>query len=143
MYREEETIEVAKPEEATSPESESRHTYTDYVSMGGRLDEENYARVMKKAEEESGAGITSSYARAQVATIADISGISLEHIRDEVGLDPVVIYEILRNDKIPKEVANHHSQMIDQQLLVESLRMLGAQSATLAIIAKHPHITFN
>lgn len=142
MYREEEAVENEMPNATSSPEGELRFVYADYVSIGGRLDEESYSQVMKKAEQESMSGITGNFARAQTATIANVSGISLEAIHQEAGLDPVSIYEILRSDKIPAGVSDHHSQMNDQQLLVESLRMLGQQDAVNAIIATHPHIIF-
>ena len=142
MYKEEETTEVGMSEQTTSHEGESRYSYADYISMGGRIDEENYTRVIQMAQDEAGASAVTKFTLFQTATIAGTSDISLEAIHAETGINPVCIYSILRSDKIPREVRDHHSQMNDQQLLVESLRMLGAHSAIDAIIAKHPHITF-
>ena len=146
MYREEETGEVEVLKTVATPEGGLVYTYGDYVAHGGRIDEDNYTRVMQRAQNESSVGAVGAeenYAQLQTATIANASGVSLEKIRDEVGLDPVCIYGILRSDKFPTKTTNHHGQMTDEQLLVEALRMLGEQSAVDSIIAKYPHISFN
>lgn len=123
-------------------ERESPYSYEGYVAMGGRIDEENYHRVMKRASEESG-HFTVDQMRDQTRLTAEISGISLDAIRDDVGIDPRCIYEILRHDVKPVDAEHHHSQMCDQKLLVESLRMLEQGDAAQAIINRHPNISFS
>ena len=131
------------PEEtAAIIEREPPYSYEGYIALGGRIDEENYQRVMKRASEES-SHFRVNQLRDQTRSTADVSGISLDVVRDEACIDPRCIYEILRYDVKPADVKDHHSQMCDQQLLVESLRMLEQGSAAQAIIDRHPHISFN
>lgn len=136
--------EVKMPNDTIAdPEVEMDYSYAGYVALGGRIDEENYSRVMKRVREESQADFAEDFANDQTKITADISGISLDAIRNETGVDPRFIYGILRHDIGPDDVEHHHGQMSDQQLLVESLRMLEQGSAAQAIIARHPHIQFN
>ncbi len=123
------------------PQSVGVYSYGRYLALGGRIDEENYGRVMKRVIAES--GLVQHFARIQTSTTAAISGISLCAVRDETGVDPRFIYGILRHDVASDNIKHHHSQMSDQELLVESLRMLERKEESLAVIAKHPHITFS
>lgn len=129
-------------ETAATIEHEPKYSYAGYVAVGGRIDEANYQRVMKRASEESG-HFRVNHLRDQTRSTADVSGVSLDAVRDDVGIDPRCIYEILRYDEKPADAKDHHSQMSDQELLVESLRMLEQGSAAQAIIDKHPHISFS
>lgn len=134
-------IELAEDVDAVI-EREPKYSFEGYVAAGGRIDEANYQRVMKRASEESG-HFRVDRMRDQTRSTADVSGVSLDAVRDDAGIDPRCIYEILRYDVKPADVKDHHGQMSDQQLLVESLRMLEQGSAAQAIIDKHPHISFS
>lgn len=128
-------------ESSVPPQEEApKFSYTGYVACGGRIDEVNYRRVMKAIQNAPNAGM---YAKRQTEITAEISGVSLEAIRNDTGIDPRAIYDILRHDHMPPGVKDHHVQMCDQQLLVESLRMLEQNEAVQAIIDRHPHIQFN
>lgn len=130
----------------TTPSIESNgewnYSYSGYVALGGRIDEANYNRVMERVREESQAGLTHSSLAQQTHVTAEISGISLDALSEETSVDARHIYEILRHDVRPKDVEHHHGSMSDQQLLVESLRMLEQGDAAEAIIATHPHMPF-
>ena len=117
-------------------------TYAGYAALDGRIDEVNYTRVMKKVRENESIGAVDGFAIDQTKITADISGISLDAIRNETGVDPRTIYGILRRDIRPPGTEYHHDQMSDQQLLVEALRMLEQESAVSAVIKRHPHIQF-
>ncbi len=119
-------------------EGEPKFTYAGYLACGGRIDEENYERVMERARQEK----HENFAADQTKVTADISGISLEAIGTEAGIDPRVVYGILRHDEKPAETPHHHAQMSDQLLLVEALRMLEQGDAAARVIAKHPHMSF-
>jgi len=125
------------------PESEKKYTYAGYLAHGGRIDEATYNSVMQRVGEDPAADFAEDFADSQTKITADISGISLDAIRNETGIDPRFIYGVLRHDMGPDGVEHHHSQMSDQQLLVESLRMLEQGSAVGAVIDKHPHMQFN
>src|SRR3989338_6022456 len=127
---------------STVIEREPPYSYEGYIAMGGRIDEENYRRVMKRASEESG-HFRVGQLRDQTRITAEISGISLDAIRDDAGIDPRRIYEILRHDLKPGDAKHHHSQMSYQELLVESLRMLEQGDGVSAVLKKHSNISFN
>lgn len=143
MYRDSENgvIEMEIQESSVPPQEEApKYSYAGYVACGGRIDEVNYRRVMKAVQNDPSAAMNTN---RQTEITAEISGVSLEAIRNDTGIDPRAIYGILRNDHRPPDATDHHVQMSDQQLLVESLRMLEQESAVQAIIDKHPHIGFN
>lgn len=143
MYRDLENggIEMEIQELSVPPnEGGPKYSYEGYVACGGRIDEVNYRRVMKAVQN---APLDGESAKRQTDITALISGVSLEAIRNDTGIDPRAIYGILRHDHMPLEVKAHHTQMSDQQLLVESLRMLEQEGAVQAIMDKHPHIEFN
>ncbi|MEK6817382.1 MAG: hypothetical protein AABX80_01145 [Nanoarchaeota archaeon] len=48
----------------------------------------------------------------------------------------------MRADIRPEKVRHHHSQMCDQRLFAEALRMLGNVDALNKLIRAHPHISF-
>ena len=120
-------------------EEDPKYSYAGYVACGGRIDEVNYRRVMKAIQDEPAAEMS----KGQTEITAEISGVSLDAIRDATGIDPRAIYGILRHDHMPPELKDHHVKMSDQQLLVESLRMLEQSDAVQAIMDKHSHIQFN
>jgi hypothetical protein len=124
------------------PEGRAVYSYAGYVAHGGRIDEGNYMRVMKAVEQLCD-GCAGDNAVRQTRIAAEISGISLEAIRERKGIDPRCIYGILRTDNMPSATVHHHAQMCDQQLLVEVLRMLEDESARVAMIAAHPNISFD
>jgi hypothetical protein len=124
------------------PESETEYSYAEYLLFDGRIDEENYGRIMKKAQEDSQAGIVADFAIRQTKISADISGVSLDAIRDKTGIDPRCIYTILQQDERSDDPKRHHGLISDQKLLVESLRMLGQGRALQAIMDRHSHINF-
>lgn len=133
------------PPEEVAGESESRFSYTNYVALGGRINRGDYARVMERAQEESNATSGEGFSKNQTRTTAEISGVDLDAVRDEFGIDPRCVYGILRYDELPPLAIPqyHHGAMSDQALLVESLRMIGAVEAVNAIVEKHPHISFS
>lgn len=144
MYRE--ISENGAGGDMTTPSVESKgernYSYAGYVAAGGRIDEENYHRVMNRARDASQSGFRGDAAADQSGVTARISGISLDAIREEIGIDPRIIYEILRSDVRPTDAKHHHGSMSDQQLLVESLRMLEQGDAAEAIVTTHPNIPF-
>lgn len=128
------------PETNVPVEEEApKYSYAGYVACGGRIDEVNYRRVMKTIQNNPGPEMS----KRQTEITAEISGVSLDAIRNDTGIDPRAIYGILRHDHMPPEAKDHHGQMSDQQLLVESLRMLEQGDAVQAIVDKHTHMQFN
>jgi hypothetical protein len=52
-----------------------------------------------------------------------------------------ILYATLRSDVAPKEVEHHHSQMSDQRLFAEVLRMLGDVESLDKMIEAYPNIS--
>ena len=74
--------------------------------------------------------------------IAEYSGIKLHNTKNDP--DPrTILYIILRIDAKPTEVEYHHSQMGDQRLFAEVLRMLEDADSLQKLIEAHPNISFN
>ncbi len=128
---------------ATLPEGNKEYSYAGYIAHGGRIDEENYTRVMETASKKSDESYPEDSVHHQTQTVEAISGISLDAIGDSAGIDPRLVYRILRTDVMSSGQTYHHGQMHDQQLLVETLRMLEETAAVNAVIAAHPNISFN
>lgn len=136
-------VAAVAPSSVEGGESAPAYSYADYVALGGRIDEANFTRVMERALVETKANLGEGFSKNQTGLTAEISGVNLDAVTAEAGIDPRCIYGILRYDEKPKDVEYHHGAMSDQVLLVESLRMVGAVEAVNAIVEKHPHIPFN
>lgn len=78
---------------------------------------------------------------SQAIGIAEYAGIELSGPED--GFDPrVVLYVILRSDVRPEGVKYHHSQMSDQRIFGEVLRMLEDAASLDKLIRAYPNISF-
>ncbi len=137
----------------------SEHNYEQYKRLGGIINEKDYQSALDRAK-----NITTlerpdflrnghSVSRAkdimildkelisQAETMARVAGITLRNSED--ALDPrTILYGILRRDTNPG-VEYHHSQMSDQRLFAEVLRMLGDADSLQKLIETHPNISFN
>lgn len=140
MYLEEKS--VPKIEDGTAAEvlltedgGETKQSgYQEYRALGGIINEAEYVSALEKMKE---TGTADSMTTTQAGVIARVAGI-------EFGAnDPrVVLYGILRNDANTSGAEHHHSQMSDQQLFVEALRMLEDKESVQKVIQAHPHISF-
>ena len=112
--------------------------YQQYRELGGIINEDDYNSALLRAE--SATTLDIALIR-QSEIIARVAGIELYNTEDD--LDPItVLYGILRTDVRPEKVRHHHSQMCDQRLFAEALRMLGNVDALNKLIRAHPHISF-
>ena len=64
----------------------------------------------------------------QAERMAEFAGIELHDTKDAID-QRTMLYGILRADAKPEEAKYHHSQMSDQRLFAEVLRMLGDTDA--------------
>ncbi|MEK7608448.1 MAG: hypothetical protein AAB495_02625 [Patescibacteria group bacterium] len=112
--------------------------YEKYKSLGGIINEKDYQSALDRAEK------TTTLDRphfAEAEVIAKVSGIAL--YSSSGSLDPrVALYGVLRGDTNPAGEKYHHSQMVDQRLFAEVLRMLGDEDSLQKLIAAHPNIAF-
>lgn len=72
----------------------------------------------------------------QAEHMAEFAGIELHNTQDKID-QRTVLYGILRADAKPEEVKYHHSQMSDQRLFAEVLRMLGDMDALSKLITAY------
>jgi len=115
----------------------SFETYNKYQELGGIINEKDYVSALERAEK------TATFNRTliqQAENIAEYAGIVLEN---SGGIDPKVkLYAVLRADNKPKDVEYHHSQMSDQRLFAEALRILGDVDSLNKVITAYPNISF-
>ena len=108
------------------------NNYRRYRELGGIINEKDYESALTRAKN----GATPDVARIkQARLIARFAGIEP---RNQI----TTLYGILRADTAPAEVLCHHSQMSDQRLFAEALRMLGDVDALTKLISAHPQIDF-
>lgn len=119
--------------------SQDENSYQHYTEIGGIINEKDYQSVLTRSKHTT---TLDKYSIAQAENIARISGIVLHNSKD--SLDPrVIVYGILRSDTKSKEEAEyHHSDMSDQRLFAEALRMLGDADSLKKLIEAHPNISF-
>lgn len=95
--------------------------YQRYQELGGIINEKDCKSALARAKK---ATTLNNALISQAAGIAKKAGIILHSSKDVI--DPrVVLYGVLRTDSRPEGVKHHHSQMSDQRLFAEALRMLG------------------
>ena len=111
--------------------------YDRYRELGGIINEKACKSALEKAEKTAA---FHKFLIGQAENIARHAGIVLDN---SGGVDPrVKLYAVLRSDNKPEDERDHHSQMSDQRLFAEAVRMLGDADSLNKIIAAYPHISF-
>lgn len=107
-----------------------KNCYGWYQKLGGIINEKDYQSAITRAKNT----ITLAIALTkQSELVAKIAGIQLLNAKDTIDRR-TILYGILRADTKPKEAKYHHSQMSDQRLFAEVLRMLGDTDALSKLI---------
>ena len=118
-------------------QTEESRTYNKYQELGGIINEKDCISALTRAEKT--AVFNESLIR-QAENIAKHAGIVLDN---SGGVDPKVkLYAVLRADNKPEDVKDHHSQMSDQRLFAEAVRMLWDVDSLNKMIAAYPNISF-
>ena len=116
------------------------NSYEQYRSAGGFLDETDYASVLARAKNKK---TVNSHSLTQAGLMASVAGIELQDRGAQIDLR-VVLYDVLNDvlrtatNRNPQKY--HYSQMDDQSLFAEALRMLGDTEALEKFQAAHPNI---
>lgn len=120
----------------------SKNRYQRYLELGGIINENDFESALDRigsALDRKEPSVRASISKA--IGIAEYAGIELRN--PEGDFDPrVVLYVILRNDVRPEGVRYHHSQMSDQRIFGEVLRMLGDAASLDKLIKAFPNISF-
>ncbi len=119
--------------------------YEWYQKLGGIINEKDFQNALDRINNARTLDRRDPQIRnsiLQAVGIARCADIKLNDSEDAV--DPrIVLYVILRADAMPEGIRYHHSQMSDQRLFAEALRMLGDVDSLNKLINTHPHISFN
>ena len=110
---------------------EKRQDYAGYKTLGGVLSQEEYQNVRSHAADKEYIPSGSLW-RGHANFMASTAGITLSP-------ETVTIYEILRSEK-PDPAKEHYSELGDQKLLAEALRIVGDKNSLDMFIEKLPHI---
>lgn len=111
--------------------------HKQYQESGGIINEVEYESALMRARNTETA--PEKILIRQAEYIAEFAGIELHNTKD--ASDPrAVLYAILRADAKPKEIKDHHSQMSDQRIFAEVLRMHGDTDALNKLIAAYHKI---
>ena len=113
--------------------------YERYQELGGIINEKDYESALARAKNTTTLDITLI---KQLEFIAHIAGIELHNTKDTID-QRTILYGILRTDTKPEGVKYHHSQMSDQRLFAEVLRMLGDVDSLNKLINAYPNISFS
>ena len=119
-------------------------SYRHYLELGGIINETDYQNAIDRMHstrmlERKDPQVRSSI--MQVWIMAEYSGIRLNNLED-VSDSRIVLYVILRGDVESDGVKYHHSQMSDQRIFGEVLRMLGDTDSFSKLVKAYPHISF-
>lgn len=99
---------------------EEKSLYVKYIESGGILNEQDFYRILKKNVDISKEDAElNKQTELQAEEMAKFAGI--EHGADHA----IELYGIMRHDDKPENAQYHHSQMSDQSLFAEALRMSG------------------
>lgn len=110
---------------------EENNPYQQYQELGGIINKTDYESALARARDTKNS--PEKILIRQAENIAEFAGIELHNT--ENAIDPrTMLYGILRNDSKPKETKYHHSQMPDQRIFAEALRILGDTDALARMI---------
>lgn len=128
--------EIPAGAEFTTKEVQLETGYLSYKNLGGLINETDYVSALARQKENGSADASSV---SQSVTMAKHAGIEIDPVTAKD--DPrVILYHILRNDKKPEGAEYHHSQMSDQELFAEALRMSGDEESLSKLTAALPNI---
>ena len=120
------------------------NNYQNYVELGGIINEEDYQKALNRMNSLNILKIRDMQVIDSIRQAIEIADYAEIKINDLDGvLDPkIVLFVILRLDVGPEGVKYHHSQMSDQKIFVEALRMLGDARSRDKMIKAYPNISF-
>ncbi len=127
-------------EKGTDPENSYQH----YLELGGIINEKDYRGALDRINITRTPDRENQQVRNSIQQALEMAGHAGIKLNDsEDILDPkIVLYVTLRSDTKPEGVKYHHSQMSDQRIFGEALRMLGDADSLDKLIKAYPNISF-
>jgi len=120
-----------------------KFSYEDYQSLGGTINEADCQSAFDRMKNPTESELNNPQIQTAIRqgeNIAKIAGIVLE-AQEKGNPDPrVLLYAFLRTGIHPEEVKDHHTQMGDQPLFGEVLKMLGDKESLEKLIEAYPNI---
>lgn len=110
---------------------QENNPYQRYKEIGGIINEKEYESSLARSRDTTITPEKTLMKEAEL--IAEFAGIELHNTKDVID-QRTILYGILRADTKPEETKHHHSQMSDQRLFAEVLRMLGDTNALRKLI---------
>lgn len=120
------------------------NSYQRYVELGGIINEKDYQSALDRMDKTRTLDRKNPQVRNSIQQALGIARYAKIKLNDsENVLEPkIVLYVTLRNDAKPEDVKYHHSQMSDQRIFGEVLRMLGDADSLDKLIKTYPNISF-
>ncbi len=122
------------------------NSHQSYLELGEIVNEKDYQSALDRMNKTFTLDRNNPQVRSsiqQALGVARYAKIELNDNDSEGTLDPrIVLYVILRNDINLANVKHHHSQISDQRIFGEVLRMLGDVDSFDKLIKAYPNISF-
>jgi len=120
------------------------NSYQRYVELGGIINEKDYQSALDRMDKTRTLDRKNPQVRNSIQQALGIAEYAKIKLNDsENVLEPkIVLYVTLRNDAKPEDAKYHHSQMSDQRIFGEVLRMLGDADSLDKLIKTYPNISF-
>ena len=127
--------------EAEKDGNTPENNYQRYSELGGIINEDDYKNAVDMVENTHTLDMNDPVVKEYVAQVKEMARRAEINIDDSGSeIDPkIILYAKLRLDAKP-DVKYHHSQMGDQQIFGEVLRMLGDVESLDKLIKAYPNI---
>ncbi|GEM_PF-3168975 len=138
-------------EEINNPHERPEHirlfmrNYQNYLALGGTINKEDYESILKKAETLKIRNSTDPSVECcirQLENMARFSGIEL-HNEGVIPGSKIMLYVSVRVDFKNGGLQDHYTQLNDQRMFAEVLRILGDADSLKKLSQAYPHIFRN
>ena len=121
------------------------NNYQRYLGLGGIINENDYQSALDRMNNTRTLNGNDPQVRNSILQAVEMARHAEVELNDSLETVPdpkIVLYVILRLDTKPKDVEYHHSQMSDQRIFGEVLRMLGDVDSFDKLVKAYPNISF-
>ena len=142
-FPENKAVDTQGVEKEATPEN-LENNYQRYLELGGIINEKDYQNALDRMNNTRILDKKSPEIRNSIQQVVNMARYAKIELNDSEDVhDPkILLYVILRLDIKPEDVEYHHSQMSDQRIFGEVLRMLGDADLLDKLIKAYPNISF-